>query len=191
MTPDAPVVARRLRRTVPVAVLALVLAQVTLVNLLPTPGAVPDLATVAVLALGLAHGPVVGALAGALAGLVLDVIPPAAGPLGAWMLVLTLAGAAVGHLADTRRPGPFLSMAVVGLGSAIVVLGRAGVLWFAGAPADTAVVASAFVASLWALFLSPLALMVVTPRPRAVPRADRARPAAPEAPTRLRSEGPR
>ncbi len=165
MTPaDAPVIARRLRLVVPVAIVVLGLVQVTLVDFLPTPGAVPDLVTVAVLALAVAHGPFVAALAGAGAGLVLDVIPPATGPLGAWMLVLTLCAAAVGHAAETRRPGPFLSMAVVALGSAAVVLGHASVVWFAGAPADLSVATSALAAGVWALVLAPVALLIVTPR---------------------------
>ena len=66
-------------------VLALVLvilaiAQVSLVNFLPTPWAVPDLVVVAVLAVAIARGPLIGGLVGAGAGLILDLIPPAAGP---------------------------------------------------------------------------------------------------------------
>jgi rod shape-determining protein MreD len=148
-------------------VLALVLvilaiAQVSLVNFLPTPWAVPDLVVVAVLAVAIARGPLIGGLVGAGAGLILDLIPPAAGPLGGWMLVLALAGAVVGRVAETYQPGPFTAMLLLAIGAGAVVVARAAVLWFAGWSVDVSVLGAAVASSLWALVLAPLALLLVT-----------------------------
>lgn len=150
--------------------LGLVLLQVTVVTFLPTPVAVPDLVIVAVLALAQAHGPIVGGLAGAWAGLLLDLVPPAAGPVGGWALVLGLVGIVVGRIAAAARPGPFAAMVLLAAGAALAVLGRAAVLWFAGAPVGWAVLGLAAASAGYALLLAPLALLVVT-------RADR-RPSA-------------
>ena len=138
----------------------LVLVQVTLVAFLPVPVAVPDLVVVAVLALGHVHGPVVGGLVGVWAGLLLDLVPPAAGPLGGWMLVLGLAGAAIGWLARTGRPSAAASLGQVAGGAGLVVLARAAGLWFAGVPMHWPVLAAAAGAALWALLLAPAALLL-------------------------------
>ncbi len=163
-----------------VAGFVLVLVQVTLVNLLATPWAVPDLVAVGVLSVALAHGARTGAVVGAAAGLVLDLIPPAAGPLGGWMLVLALAGALMGRAAATYRPGPLAAMAMLSVGCGAVVLARAVVVWFTGAATGVswaalllAVVASAA----WGLLLAPAALLLSTRRRRPAARP-RVRPAA-------------
>ena len=114
----------------------LAIVQVSLVGFLPTPWAVPDLVVVAVLAVAVARGPLIGGLVGAGAGLVLDLIPPAAGPLGGWMLVLALAGAVMGRVAETYQPGPFAAMLLLAIGAGAVVVARAAVLWFAGWSVD-------------------------------------------------------
>jgi rod shape-determining protein MreD len=145
--------------------LGLVLVQVTLVAFLPTPWAVPDLVVVAVLALGHAHGPRVGGLAGAWAGLLLDLVPPADGPLGGWMLVLALAGAVLGRVVAAGRPGPFASMVLLSAGAGLVVRARAAVLWFAGSPVGPGALGVAAATALYALVLAPAALLVVS-RPR-------------------------
>lgn len=145
----------------------LAIVQVSLVDFLPTRWAVPDLVVVAVLALGIAQGPLVGGLVGAWAGLILDLIPPAAGPLGGWMLVLALVGAALGHVADTYRPGPVAAMLLLAVAMGAVVLGRAAVLWLAGASLELPAVGAAVAAGLWALLLAPGALLIVTPSGRA------------------------
>lgn len=157
--------------------MGLVLLQVALVAFLPLPVAVPDLVIVAVLALGYAQGPVAGGLAGAWAGLLLDLVPPASGPLGGWMLVLGLAGAAVGRLAATLRPGPLGAMALLGAGSGAAVLARGAVLWFTGAAPGWSLLAVAAVSAGLALLLAPVALLVVARDPgrdsapvRTVPR---------------------
>ena len=140
----------------------LVLVQVTLLNFLPTPWAVPDVVVVGVLALSVVRGPLTGALVGAWAGFLLDVLPPAVGPLGGWMLVLTVVAAALGRVADTYRPGPVAAMLLVAAAAGIVILGGAAVLWFSGVPAPGPVIGSAVAGTLWALILAPVALLIVT-----------------------------
>ena len=141
------------------ALAALVLVHVSLVAFLPLPVAVPDLVIVAVLALGYAWGGVVGGLAGVWAGLLLDLVPSAAGPLGGWMLVLGLAGAVVGRMAATLRPGPWGALALLGLGAGATVLARGVVLWFAGAAPGTSLLVVAITSAALALLLAPLALL--------------------------------
>jgi rod shape-determining protein MreD len=148
------------------ALAALVLVQACLVAFLPTPGAVPDLVVVAVLALGYGHGAVAGGLAGVWAGLLLDLVPAAAGPLGGWMLVLGLAGAAVGRMAGTLRPGPLGALVLIALGAGATVLARAGVLWFAGADPRAGVLLVAAASAGFALLLAPVALLATARRPR-------------------------
>lgn len=151
-----------------VGLVVLVLVQGTLVAFVPTPWAVPDLVVVAVLAAAVALGPVQGAVAGGLAGLVagvlLDLVPPAAGPLGAWTLVLAGAGLVLGRVAHAARPGPFAAMVLVALGTGLVVLARAAVLWFTGVPLAGSVAWIVAASTAYALVLAPLVLLVVAPR---------------------------
>jgi rod shape-determining protein MreD len=150
---------------VAVGLLGLVVVQVAIVALLPTPVAVPDLVIVAVLALAHAHGPWVGGLAGAWAGLMLDLVPPAAGPLGGWMLVLGLVGTALGRIAATNRPGPFTSMVLLAVAVGLAVLGRAAVLWFAGTPVEVVpALVPALASAAWGLLLAPVALLLASRR---------------------------
>lgn len=143
--------------------LGLVVVQVAVVAFLPTPVAVPDLVLVAVLALAHAHGPWAGGLAGAWAGLMLDLVPPAAGPLGGWMLVLGLVGAALGRIVATNRPGPFTSMALLAVAVGLAVLGRAMVLWFAGTPLELVpALVPALASAGWGLVLAPVALLLAS-----------------------------
>ena len=154
-----------------IILVALALVQVSLVGFLPTPWAVPDLVVVAVLALAIARGPLAGGLAGAGAGLVLDLIPPASGPLGGWMLVLALTGAALGRVAETYQPGPFTAMLLLAIAAGAVVLARAAVLWFAGSSVGPWVLGAAVASAAWALVLAPLALLLVTRSTRPEPPA--------------------
>jgi rod shape-determining protein MreD len=154
-----------------VGLVVLALVQVSIINFLPTPWAVPDVVVVAVLALAIAHGPLVGGLVGASAGLLLDLIPPASGPVGGWMLVLAVAGAVVGRVAGTYRPGPFAAMILLSLGAGAVVLMRSAVLWFAGSSVDATILLAAVASAAWALVLAPLALLVVTRSTGRIPRA--------------------
>ena len=176
---SAPTWSRRALVVVVPGLVVLAIVQVSVVDFLPTPWAVPDLVVVAVLAAGIAHGPLAGGLAGAWAGLVLDLIPPASGPLGGWMLVLALAGAVLGRVAATSQPGPFAAMLLLAIAMGAVVLARSAVLWFAGTPASVTVVHSAVASSAWALLLAPLALLLATPLARrTTPAAMRVSPIA-------------
>ncbi len=159
---SAPTWSRRGLVVLAVVLVVLALVQVSIVDFLPTPWAVPDLLVVAVLALAVANGPRVGGLAGAGAGLVLDLIPPASGPLGGWMLVLAVVGAVVGRVAETYRPGPFAAMLLLALGAGAAVVLRSAVLWFAGSSVDATVLVAAAASAAWALLLAPLALLLVT-----------------------------
>lgn len=159
---SAPAWSRGALTLLAVVLVVLAIVQVSLVDFLPTPWAVPDLVVVAVLAVGIARGPLTGGLAGAGAGLVLDLIPPATGPLGGWMLVLALAGAVLGRVAETYQPGPFAAMLLLAIGAGVVVLARAAVLWFAGSSVDLSAVGAAVASAAWALVLAPLALLLVT-----------------------------
>lgn len=155
-----------------VVLVFLAIVQVSLVDFLPTPWAVPDLVVVAVLALAIAHGPLTGGLAGAGAGLILDLIPPASGPLGGWMLVLAVAGVVLGRVAETYQPGPFAALLLLAIGAGVVVLARAAVLWFAGSSVHPpSVLAAAVASAAWALVLAPLALLLVTRSTRLAPPA--------------------
>jgi hypothetical protein len=114
-----------------------------------------------VLALAHALGPVRGALIGAWAGLILDLVPPAAGPVGAWAVILTAAGLVMGHMCEARQPGPWLAIGLVGIGAGAVVGARALLLWFAGnAPAPGPTLLVATWAALTGIILAPPALAV-------------------------------
>jgi hypothetical protein len=145
--------------------LSLAVVQVAIIALLPTPGAVPDLVIVAALALAHARGPWAGGLAGAWAGLMLDLVPPAAGPLGGWMLVLGIVGVALGWIVATNRPGPLTSMMLLAASVGLAVLGRAAVLWFAGTPVEVGpALVPALASTAWGLLLAPGALMLASRR---------------------------
>ena len=99
--------------------------QLTVLPLLRLPGAVPDLLTVTVVAIGLAAGPVRGAASGFAAGLLLDLVPPADGILGLTAVVLVVVGYLAGLLgADTDRP-PLVTVGLTALLAAGTVLGFA------------------------------------------------------------------
>jgi hypothetical protein len=93
----------------------------------------------------------------------LDLVPPAAGPLGGWMLVLGLVGAALGRIVATNRPGPFTSMALLAVAVGLAVLGRAMVLWFAGTPLELVpALVPALASAGWGLVLAPVALLLAS-----------------------------
>lgn len=146
------------------AVVGLVLVQVTWLSALPAPVATPDVVVVTVLAIAVARGALAGGITGLWAGALLDLVPPAAGPVGGWTLVLGCAGLVSGRVARALRPGPFASMGLVALGTGLVVLAREGVLWFAGDPVRSDGLAIAAASAGYALLLAPVALLVVTER---------------------------
>lgn len=167
MTPERPP-SRGAVAIIVLGFVVLALVQVSMLDFIPTPWAVPDLVVVAVLALAIARGPLAGGLVGAWAGLILDLIPPAAGPLGGWMLVLAVAGAVLGRVAESYRPGSIAAMLLLSATAGVTVLLRGAVVWFAGSPAPGPILGSAVVGALWALVLAPLALLLVSRPARTV-----------------------
>ena len=82
-----------------------VLLQLTVLPLLHLPGAIPNVVTVTVIAIGLCAGSVRGAVVGFIAGMLLDLAPPSIATLGITALVLVLAGFAAGAFGqDPDRP---------------------------------------------------------------------------------------
>lgn len=165
--PSGPPVTRTAPSARGTAALAVILAgaaimQVTILSFLPAPHAVPDLLVVAVLAVAHARGALAGGLAGAWAGLLLDLLPPAAGPVGGWMLVLLAVGAGMGQVAATSRPGPFTAMLLVAAGAAAAVLARTAVLWFAGIPVSWSAAGTALASGGYALLLAPVVLLLAS-----------------------------
>jgi hypothetical protein len=138
-----------------------VLVQVGLIAFLPVPWAVPDLAVVIVLGLAHHRGALTGGLVGVWAGLLLDLLPPALGPFGAWAVVLGVVGGLHGQVITTRRPGPLLALGLLALSAAGATAAHALLLWFAGLPVTgDAIVRAALGAGAWALVLAPVALVL-------------------------------
>ncbi len=110
--------------TVALVVTALLL-ELTALPLLHLPGAVPDLLTVTVIALGLVGGPVRGAATGLFAGLLLDLVTPAVGVLGLSAVMLVVVGYFAGVLGGDRDRSPFVTVLVAGLLAGGATLGLA------------------------------------------------------------------
>lgn len=108
-----------------VLILTAVILELTVLPLLHLPGAVPDVVTVTVIALGLAGGPVRGAACGFAAGLMLDLVPPADGVLGLTAVVLVVVGYLAGLLGADADRSPLLTVGLVALLAAGAVLGQA------------------------------------------------------------------
>jgi rod shape-determining protein MreD len=110
------------------AVLAAALVlQLTVVNRLPLPGAGgPDLALLAVVALGMCGGPAAGAVTGFCAGLGLDIAPPGSYLIGEYALVFCLIGYLSGRLRGVVDQSALLAvaaaMAVAAAGEALYAL---------------------------------------------------------------------
>lgn len=108
-----------------VLVVTAVILELTVLPLLHLPGAVPDVVTVTVIALGLAGGPVRGAATGFAAGLLLDLVPPADGVLGLTAVVVVVVGYLAGLLGADADRSPLVTVGLVALLSAGAVLGQA------------------------------------------------------------------
>lgn len=107
--------------------LAAFLLQVTLLARLPLPGATPDLVVVTLVALALAYGPATGMVCGFAAGILVDVSPPADGPIGVSALLYLVIGAVTGAVVDPRdRTVPLLA-GMAGLAAGAAALGQAGI----------------------------------------------------------------
>ena len=104
----------------PAALLLLaILIQVTVLAVVPLPGAAgPDLVLVVVVALALTGGPLEGMLAGFAAGLALDVAPPATHLVGQYALVFCLVGYGCGRLSGHLSESAWAPIGVVAIGSA-------------------------------------------------------------------------
>jgi rod shape-determining protein MreD len=98
-----------------VLVVTALLLELTALPLLHLQGAVPDLLTVTVVALGFVGGPVRGAATGFLAGLTLDLVPPADGVLGLSAVVLVLVGYFSGVLGSGGEHSAFTVVGETGL----------------------------------------------------------------------------
>src|SRR5258706_9882253 len=127
-----------------IALTAVVLIQLTIVNGLALPGgATPDLVLLCVIAFGMIGGPAAGLIAGFCAGLALDLAPPASQLVGQYALVLCLVGYGAGRLRFTVRHSVLLALAaaaaMAALGEALaagiaLMLDTPDVNWAAGAP---------------------------------------------------------
>jgi rod shape-determining protein MreD len=105
---------------VPLALLAAILLQLTLLDNVPFPGgSAPDLVLVLVVALALASGPRDGMLIGFGAGLALDIAPPATHLLGLNALAFTLVGYGCGRMRGPLERAAWLPLAAVALGAAV------------------------------------------------------------------------
>jgi rod shape-determining protein MreD len=86
--------------------------------------AVPELALLPVIALGLSRGWPAGAASGLVAGWLVDLVPPGGDPLGLTPILYALAGSVAGR-ASRVGPVPVRWVAIVVLGAAAVpVVGR-------------------------------------------------------------------
>jgi rod shape-determining protein MreD len=119
--------------TVALVVTALLL-ELTALPLLHLPGAVPDVLTVTVIALGFVGGPVRGAATGLFAGLLLDLVTPAAGVLGLSAVVLVVVGYFAGLLGGDRDRSPFVTVLLAGVLAGAATLGVALVGGLVGDP---------------------------------------------------------
>jgi rod shape-determining protein MreD len=111
------VLAPRIALTTVLVVTALVL-QLSILPLLPLPGASPDLVLLVLVGLALTGGPLTGAVTGFAAGLALDLAPPSDHAIGRWALVLCLVGYAVG-LAEDEADRSALAPVLVVAGAAV------------------------------------------------------------------------
>lgn len=117
---------------VAVLVLTALLVELTVLAPLGLPGATPPLLLVVVAAVGLAGGEVRGAVTGFVAGLLLDLVPPAQGPIGVSAAVLTAIGYAAGVWGYERERGALLTTGFVALLGGGGVLGTAVLLTVVG-----------------------------------------------------------
>lgn len=143
-------------------VLGALLVQVGLLSQFAVSSARPDLIILVVVAAAFVHGPGEGAVVGFLAGLALDVFLST--PFGFSALTLTLAGYGVGTWSERIvRSSWWLSCAVLGVSSALIVVGQAvvgdllGMDTLSGRP----VLRIVLVVTVVNMFLAPLATRLV------------------------------
>ena len=118
-------------------VVTALLLQATVVNRLPLPEGWPDLVVLVVIALALVGGPAYGAVVGFSAGLAADVLPPADHTMGRLAPAYAVVGYAAGLVEDVEERSVLTTVAVVAAGSAVAVIGFAGVGALLGDPRIT------------------------------------------------------
>jgi rod shape-determining protein MreD len=131
--------------TLPVALFAAVVLQLTVVNLLPLPGGdAPDLMLLLVTAVAVASDPMTGALTGFAGGLAMDVAPPVTHYAGEYALVFCLAGylaaqavAVISAAAGGTGRDPAIAMAVMAVAAAAGEAGKAALGLLLAAPEVT------------------------------------------------------
>jgi rod shape-determining protein MreD len=131
--------------TLPVALFAAVVVQLSVVNLLPLPGGdAPDLMLLLVTAVAVTSNPMTGALTGFAGGLALDVAPPVTHYAGEYALVFCLAGylaaqavAAISAASGGAERDPASSMTVMAVAVAAGEAGKAALGLLLAAPEVT------------------------------------------------------
>lgn len=108
--------------------------QVVVVNRWHLPGGGPFLMLLVVVGLAAVWGPMPGTMVGFAAGVMLDIAPPADGPMGLWAAVMCLTGYAAGLVWLDRRRPVWVWLVLVAATSAAVVLVYAGVSALVGDP---------------------------------------------------------
>lgn len=171
MTGEVPALRKALVSVIlAIALFAVVVIQLTVVNRLPLPGAAaPDLVLLLITAIAVFTGPAVGAVTGFAGGLTLDVAPPAGHYVGEYALVFCLAGYAAARIVqavwdsmgDRDVVTIFSAMAAA---TAAGEAGKAGVGILLSAPDVTAAAVSRVfpAAILYDLLLAPLVFWLVT-----------------------------
>lgn len=146
-----------------VLLLTAFLVQSTALVRLGLPGATPDLMLLVVVALALAWGAEAGALTGFAAGLLVDLAPPADGPLARWTFALTLVGCAVGSFTQDAERSLLVPLGAVAAAAGVAGLVVAAVGALVGEPGTSwsRVFTSVPSAVLYDVVLSPFVLPVV------------------------------
>lgn len=144
-------------------VLATVVLQVAVFNLLAVNGVVPNLALVAVVAASVARGPQFGAVVGLTAGLLLDLAPPADHVAGSWALALVIVAILAGRVRSDARRNPLAGLATVAVCSfvatSVFALTGAALGDHAVPPGEMLQVIG--IALLWDVVVAPLLLPVL------------------------------
>lgn len=148
------------RAVIGILLIAVAVIQVSVLAALPLPGAAPDVLLVAVIAAGMVAGRAAGALVGLGAGLLVDIVPPATGPFGTWIILLCGAGVVAGLLGPRLPTRLAMLGGIVALSTAVVVLRCAAAALGSGFSIGAAALAIAATA-VYAVLLSPLVVPAV------------------------------
>ncbi len=154
-------------------IVAAVILQVAVFNLVSVNGVVPNLALVVVVAAAIARGPQFGALVGFVAGMMLDLAPPADHVAGRWALAFVLVAILAGRVRADARRSPLAGLATVAICSFIAtsVFALSGVV-LGDDPLPVAQMVQVIgIAVLWDVVVTPLilpALMALFERTRSV-----------------------